>query len=245
MSTYTLLFRLKRATNLLQINKILTEFMGDHSVMSFAFTFYSQYPTSQGLIQYDFASEPLRAWHEHYLANHYEDTDQTLRWTKQTLEPIFWQVDKQVSRAKTPKERRLRDESQAFGIDRGICFPIHGPSDDFAVLVIHQREGESCFDGIDPYLHEFHILAYYYYAQLKQILRKEKSTFVHPELTHREYQCLKLTAENFLAADIADLIKISPRTVHFHIQNAIKKLGVKNKHQAVAKLETPFVPQRI
>lgn len=240
MPTFQFIWRFKRATQVEQLNALLTEFMLQFEVLSFAFTFYLQYPTSKGQIQYDYASNPLRAWHRHYLTNHYEDSDQTLQWSKQILEPIHWQIETQEKKARTPKERRLRQESKAFGIDRGICFPIHGPSDDFAVLVIHQRVGETCLQQIESYLHEFHIVGYYYYTQLKKILRKKKSKVTHTKLTPREYQCLKLTRDNFLAKDIAQLINITPRTVHFHIQNAIKKLGVKNKYQAASKCSDDF-----
>ncbi len=237
MLTSQLMFKLKRATKLPQIDALLTEFMTHYQIMSFAFTYYLQYPSSKGSIQYDFASPQLRPWHDYYLAHHYEDSDQTLQWSKHALTPLFWQVDEQASQVKTSKERTLRLESQKFGIDRGICFPIHGPADDFSVLVVHQRVGESCLEHIEPYLHEFHSMGYYYYAQLKQLLRSHKSKSEQLALTPRELQCLQLTGENFLAEELAKMINITPRTVHFHIQNALKKLGVKNKYQAVAKLK--------
>ncbi|MFI4957090.1 MAG: autoinducer binding domain-containing protein [Gammaproteobacteria bacterium] len=234
---HTLIKQLFTAKSTKQINELLTSAMHLYGIKSFAFTFYTQFPTSQGIIQYSYASPPLRGWHEYYLANHFEDTDQTLQSNKRALEPIHWDVYTQAKEAKTTKENRLREESIEHGIRRGISFPIHGPNDDFASLVIHEREGETCFKGLEPHLHEIHIFGYYYYTQLKKILRREKTPEKKLALTAREYQCLRLTKENFLAEDIAALLHITPRTVHFHIQNAIKKLGVKNKYQAVGKLD--------
>jgi DNA-binding CsgD family transcriptional regulator len=224
--------------NIKEINKLLTEGLALFHIKSFAFTLYTQFPTSKGIIQYSYASGPLRSWHEYYLSNHFEDSDRTLQSTKNGLEPIHWDVNKQAQVAKSSRETRLREESKAHGISRGISLPIHGPHDDFASLVIHERRGEHCFEKINAHLHEIHIFGYYYYTQLKKIMRREKSPEYQLSLTAREYQCIKLTKENLLAEDIAALLHITPRTVHFHIQNAIKKLGVKNKYQAVAKLSS-------
>ena len=55
------------------------------------------------------------------------------------------------------------------------------------------------------------------------------------KLTRREEQCLKFTAKSWRVEQIAKELKISPRTVNFHIQNANKKLGSQNKYQAVYK----------
>lgn len=41
-------------------------------------------------------------------------------------------------------------------------------------------------------------------------------------LTKREQECLRLTAEGFRLEMIAQLLKISKRTVNFHLQNANK-----------------------
>jgi DNA-binding CsgD family transcriptional regulator len=224
------------AKNTHQINALLTDALEVYGIKSFAFTFYTQFPTSKGVIQYSYASPPLRSWHEYYLANSYEDSDRTLQQTKNTLEPIRWSVDSQAKRAKSTRESTLRKESKKQGIDKGISFPIHGPADDFASLVIHQREGETCFNGLSPVLHEIHILGYYCYTQLKKILRRQKHPLEKLKLTPREYQILSLTKENLQAEEVATLLHISPRTVHFHVQNALKKLGLKSKYQAVALL---------
>jgi DNA-binding CsgD family transcriptional regulator len=54
-------------------------------------------------------------------------------------------------------------------------------------------------------------------------------------LTQRDLQCLALLAKNHTLKSIAENLKITERTVNYHIQKLNKKLGVKNKYQAVAK----------
>lgn len=53
-------------------------------------------------------------------------------------------------------------------------------------------------------------------------------------LTAREVEILNLLAEGKRAKDIADELVLSPATVHTHVRNAISKLEVDTRTQAVA-----------
>ena len=52
-------------------------------------------------------------------------------------------------------------------------------------------------------------------------------------LTAREVEILKWTAEGKTAGDIAIILSMKERTVHFHVANAVQKMGVCNKTAAV------------
>lgn len=53
------------------------------------------------------------------------------------------------------------------------------------------------------------------------------------QLTVREIEILKWTAEGKTAADIAIILSMKERTVHFHVANAVQKMGACNKTAAV------------
>jgi LuxR family transcriptional regulator len=55
------------------------------------------------------------------------------------------------------------------------------------------------------------------------------------DLTIREVEVLKWTAEGNTAAEVGDILSLKSRTVNFHIRNAVRKMGVKNKMSAVVK----------
>ncbi len=224
------------AGDLNKINSIVGRYLASQHIKSYAFTYYSFFPSSQRKLKYDFASPALLPWHRHYLDSQYEDTDQTLQWSKRALTPVYWDVHAQRRAAKTPREKRIREESIAFGIEKGIAFPIHGPENDFAVFVVHQRKGEDWFDKKQLSFHaELFPLIYHYYAAVKAQLDKNAVVEDDYHLTRREQQCLRLTAKNYVAKDIASSLNITERTVHYHMQNVNKKLGVKHKYQAVSK----------
>ena len=53
------------------------------------------------------------------------------------------------------------------------------------------------------------------------------------QLTEREIEILKWTAVGKTADDIALILSMKKRTVHFHVANAVQKMGVCNKTAAV------------
>jgi DNA-binding CsgD family transcriptional regulator len=57
----------------------------------------------------------------------------------------------------------------------------------------------------------------------------------NPRLNDREIEILRWTADGKTAADIAQIIGISERTVNFHINQAVAKLGASNKVNAAVR----------
>ena len=55
-------------------------------------------------------------------------------------------------------------------------------------------------------------------------------------LTNREHQVFVLLIQNKNTKDIANILKISEKTVRNHISNAMQKLGVKGRASAVIEL---------
>ena len=55
-------------------------------------------------------------------------------------------------------------------------------------------------------------------------------------LTKREKEVFKLLVTNKTTKEISDILNISEKTVRNHISNAMQKLGVKGRAQAVVEL---------
>lgn len=53
-------------------------------------------------------------------------------------------------------------------------------------------------------------------------------------LTRREWDCLRILAQGYREAEAAALLEISKSTLRFHIENVVRKLGCKNRTQAIA-----------
>ena len=55
------------------------------------------------------------------------------------------------------------------------------------------------------------------------------------DLTEREREVLKWTADGKSASEISDILIVSKNTIDFHIKNAIPKLKTSNKTAAVVR----------
>src|SRR5437016_2299214 len=145
MSINELIKQLQQADSIQKADEALRLYLNDYQIRSYAFTYYSLHPSSRRKLKYEIASKPLKAWHQYYLESGYEDIDQTLTEIHRGVLPLFWDVKEQLKIARTPRERKIREESIRYGIDKGISISIHGLHNDFASLVLHQRKGESSF----------------------------------------------------------------------------------------------------
>lgn len=70
------------------------------------------------------------------------------------------------------------------------------------------------------------------YHRFRELLQPGKGG---SPLTDREGECLHLVAKGKTDSEIGSILKISPRTVRFHVGNAKAKLGVTTRIQAIAK----------
>src|SRR5262249_50395550 len=53
-------------------------------------------------------------------------------------------------------------------------------------------------------------------------------------LTPREWDCLRMLAQGYREAEVAELLKISKSTLRFHIENVVRKFDCKTRTQAIA-----------
>lgn len=227
---------LKAATSVRQLEQQLEQYLTSVGIDNFAFTYYSYYPNSLNKIKYSFASSHYMTWHEHFVSEGYDDIDSTLDEVYQTILPIYWNLSQQLQEAKTPREIQMRQDSIAFGIEEGLSIPVHGPQEDFAILVLIKRREQNYLGDWEELQHKLFPVAYYYYYYLqKQLLLEQSSTPEKNQLNPREVQCLTLVAKQYSVTKIAKTLNITERTVNYHIQRLNKKLGTKNKYQSVIK----------
>lgn len=116
------------------------------------------------------------------------------------------------------------------GIADALCATSYGPRG--VITSLHLGFGER---DIDPDMARA--------AQMAGLMLTERLTEFSggldddlPGLSDRERDCLAFMADGRRDKDIAGLLGITETTVRFHIDNARRKLGAKNRAQAVARL---------
>lgn len=102
-------------------------------------------------------------------------------------------------------QRSYQMEARALGCDDYVTKPI-----DFELLIAIIRHRLSVAKAAAPQPIDYH-------------------------LTERELQALTWAARGKSSVDIATILNITERTVNFHIENAMKKLGVGSRIQAAVK----------
>jgi len=130
-----------------------------------------------------------------------------------------------------PVARYLRERDLASG----VTIPIHMPRGGYAT-VTGIRPGSSEGDDHDAAIiarfsllaHVFHDAAYAHYDRSALSPRL-------PALTERERECLRYSAHGLSAKEISRIIERSVPTVVMHLTAAARKLGARNRTQAVVR----------
>ncbi|WP_052120874.1 helix-turn-helix transcriptional regulator [Inquilinus limosus] len=173
------------------------------------------------------------SWVERYGEQRYDRVDPVIARAVGTMLPFAWTLDTLAQ----PSTRRLRaflDDAAEAGIRRGVTIPIHDRQGRASSLTLAEFGMEPDFQRcIDRHQHALHLVALHLHARLRQDERPEPQA--RPTLTPREIDCLQWAAKGKSASDIAEIMRISRRTVVFHTENAKQKFGVATLSQAIAR----------
>jgi DNA-binding CsgD family transcriptional regulator len=114
----------------------------------------------------------------------------------------------------------------------GMTTTIHSNNGGVATFSLAVKEG-TIFDRdhklISCYLH---LISSYVYERVSKIYSEFVDTTA---LTKREIECLQWITQGKTAWEISKIVKISERTVEFHVKNTLDKLNCSNRAQAIAK----------
>lgn len=173
------------------------------------------------------------SWTERYGEQRYDRVDPVIARAVGTMLPFAWTLDTLAQ----PSTRRLKaflDDAAEAGIRRGVTIPIHDRQGRASSLTLAEFGLEPDFQRcIDRHQHALHLVALHLHARLRQDERPEPQA--RPTLTPREIDCLQWAAKGKSASDIAEIMRISRRTVVFHTENAKQKFGVATLSQAIAR----------
>ncbi|WP_250463647.1 helix-turn-helix transcriptional regulator [Microbulbifer litoralis] len=169
-------------------------------------------------------------WIQHYFESDYIHVDPTIQHCRERVTPYIWPPTGQIR--KPGKIREFFNEARQFRLLRGITFPLHGPGKYrglFSVALDHfvserdVSELAPCMMLMGSMVHE----------KIITILDGDQESSDR-QLTPREQECLTWAAIGKSSWEIGKLLKITERTVNFHLGNAGRKLGVASRQSAVA-----------
>ena len=227
--------RLKQANELAACESALKSYLEEKLFIMYSFTYYAYHPHSTNKIKYDMCSSRFKLWHQHYLQEQYNTLDSTLSTAYHTHLPVYWDIEQQLAEAACEKEYQMRKDSVEFGTQCGLSIPIHGPHNNFAILLTVQMRDQDCQLESTTTQHELFVAAHLYYHFIQKHLLNSVSENESYNLSVREIQCLQLLTQQMSLSQMATHLGLTERTINYHIQRLNKKLGCKNKYQSLAK----------
>lgn len=169
------------------------------------------------------------AWQAQYQAKNYCAIDPTVKHALRSPQPILWTDGLFASTAE------FWEEARSFGLRYGWAQSMRD---------VHGATGMLTLARSDEPLSETELAAKAFkMAWLTQnahiVLSRRLLPKLLPEadtkLSNREIAVLRWTADGKTSGEIASIMKITERTVNFHISNAAKKLNAANKTSAAVK----------
>ena len=157
---------------------------------------------------------------------------------RMSTKPFAWSA-RAVADAATEGRGRSAIEwplTPARGFFGGITVPIHLPRARTGSVSWYSRDASVDVAAVLARHADVLRLAGHRFMDLVYVMRVEtgSSDEATTRLSERELECLTWAALGRTDSEIGSVIHRSPATARFHIDNAVRKLGARNRTQAVA-----------
>ena len=146
-----------------------------------------------------------------------------------SIQPFTWR-EAIAAREPTAKQVEHYHWATSLGIMDAFAVPVHYPGSDFGLCVCvsdHRIEDIRDRDVLQ-------IASVFVHQRCRVLGGQSEASTAATVLTPREVECLRWVLKGKSDTDIGKILHISHTTVHFHIERAKKKFGVKTRVQAAA-----------
>lgn len=229
-STNSWLFDIESTTNFDDLAKLLEEIAKSLGFEYFAYGRRTAIPFSNPHVS--MISNYPTAWTARYSEAQYIKIDPSIITSRRLMRPLVW------SEKIFAQTSKLWNEAHDYGLKFGCaqyvidCYGNHGM---LTLARGHElissgelREKSERIHWLAAITHERHSLIHGLSQEMPNI----------PNLSSREIEILRWSADGKIASDIAIILGISPNTVEFHLKNSMLKLNSSNKVSAIAKAIT-------
>ena len=175
---------------------------------------------------------------EYWAERGYFRIDPVQRLACRASAPFFWDYDKKaesllrefMTQDTVPVANYLHERD----ISAGVTVPIHMPHGDYATVTgVFSGPRSDFHRRALRYVADFSLLAQIFHQAAYELFDDGIRGRGKVRLTDRERECLRYAAEGLSAKEISRIIGRSVPTAVMHLNAAAKKLGAKNRTQAV------------
>jgi LuxR family quorum-sensing system transcriptional regulator SolR len=169
------------------------------------------------------------AWQTRYAAAQYLSVDPTVSRAMASTQPLLW------TREMFASAGDLWEDARAHGLQVGWAQPVHDLKGVASLLTLARAGEEVSNTEFRDKTGQVAWLAQAAHEALGRLLAARPDGAASIRLTAREIDILRWAADGKTASETAQILQISERTVIFHIDNALRKLGAVNKTAGVLK----------
>jgi LuxR family quorum sensing-dependent transcriptional regulator len=215
------------------VGLLVREFFDFAQALGFPFGASGAWTMANGerLNRFFFNSWPepwLNIYHANGLANHDPITNEASR-----LMTVFRHSERRSEWIKDEGQRKVIEIAEEFGWREVFGVPVHGPYGYRGVVALAAFEVPELSDldcvAIETAARAIHMRCRYEEGYGEGLAPRAI-------LTARQTECLRWVAAGKSDSDIAIILGLSQATVHFHIENAKRVLGLRSRTEAVARL---------
>ena len=169
------------------------------------------------------------AWRDCYKQRGYLQVDPTVRHAMKSTLPVVWSDDL------FEPAKEMWEEARAHGLQYGWAQASRDASGSVGMLTLARSAEQLGETELHAKQAEMVWLTQSVHASMARLLAPKLAPESTVVMTAREKEVLRWTAEGKTASEVAQILSVSERTINFHINNVVTKLGASNKTQAAVK----------
>ncbi len=169
------------------------------------------------------------AWQKKYVQEQYIAVDPTVAHGMKSVMPLVW--DQEVFSSC----RTFWEDARAHGLQIGWAQSCHDARGVAGLLTLARSHDNLSYSELQAHSLQMSWLAQAVHEGMSRLVVPKLMPEAAVDLSLREMEVLRWTADGKTSADVSEIMHISERTVNFHLNNAMNKLGSCNKTAAAIK----------
>ena len=171
-------------------------------------------------------------WATHYMMSALYRQDPFVALVRDSRTPVAWRQAEP-----TPQLQRIVQQARNFGVADAIGVAIHGANDVCeAMALLYTGRMQGVLDAKPVDVLRAQLSLYQMHLKCRPLLEQRARDVAPGRLTLREREVFNWVARGKSNWEIAQILKITERTVSFHVENARKKVGAVNRMQTLVEL---------
>ncbi|MGE5514697.1 MAG: LuxR family transcriptional regulator [Bacteroidota bacterium] len=172
-------------------------------------------------------------WVGRYLGQNYMTLDPVSLEALRTRLPFQWRAALALPVHDRPLARLIFDEAAEFNLIDGLAVPIH-TAGGVSLLSMAADDPALFKPPAQRQRQALHLMAMHYHLACERALAEPAAPSTPlPRLTPREREVLLWTAKGKTGWEIAQILRLTERTVVYHVENAKAKLNASSRSHAV------------